>query len=301
MLLSRRFLLFGGAVRLAAQDARFSADVNVVTLLAAVRDRDGRVVKDLSREDFTLLEDGKPQTIRYFSRESDLPLTIGLLVDTSRSQRGVLESERSASYRFLEQVLREDKDQAVVVSFDIEVQVLQEFTSSREKLRGALERLVIPGRVATLLFEAIRRTSEEQMRRESGRKAFVVLSDGVSFRDPATIGTAIEYAQRADTIIYSILFAEHQGLRPAAGKFAATRGKEAMSRLARETGGDYYEVTERNPIRKIYSQIEETLRNQYSLGYKPVEPDKKGGYRQIKLTAKPRGLVVQTRDGYYAK
>jgi VWFA-related protein len=305
MHISRRSLLFGSAFGAFAQQPTFTAGVDVVTLLATVRDKDGHVVKDLGREDFVLQEDGRTQTITYFSRESDLPLTIGLLVDTSRSQMGVLERERTASYRFLDQVLREDKDLAFVAKFDVRVEVLQGFTSSRKELAAALDRLSIPGRVATLLYEAIRKTSENQMRKQPGRKAFIVLSDGVSVRDPASIGTAIEYAQRADTIIYSILFADHRGLRlpvrKAANGIAAKRGEKAMQRLARETGGAYFEVTASHPIEKIYGEIEDALRSQYSIGYTPKVAGKSGQYRKIKLTTKKRGLIVQTRDGYYSK
>src|SRR4051812_34309736 len=149
MPLTRRTLLFAGALRAFGQEPRFSTGVDVVTLFATVRDRDGRVIKDLDRDDFTVTDDGKHQAIRYFARESDLPLTIGLLVDTSRSQRRVLEPERRASYRFLDQVLREGKDRAFVASFDIAVDLLQDFTSSRTELAAALERLRIPDRSAT--------------------------------------------------------------------------------------------------------------------------------------------------------
>ena len=156
MRISRRHFLLGAAAVLpgAAQEPRFSADVNVVTLVATVRDRDGRIVKDLNREDFVLKEDGAPPTIRYFSRESGLPLTVGLLVDTSRSQIGVLEPERKASYAFLDGMLRAG-DQAFVARFDIDVAVLQGLTDSRELLSAALDQLRIPGRISTLLFDAI--------------------------------------------------------------------------------------------------------------------------------------------------
>src|SRR5579863_23129 len=189
MLISRRGLILGSIGWLGAQEPRFSTGVDVVTLLANVHDREGHIVKNLTRDDFALLDGGKAQTITYFSQESDLPLTIGLLVDTSRSQRNVLEPERKASYTFLDQVLREDQDRAFVARFDTEVVVEQGFTSSRQELSAALDRLEIPGRAATLIYEAIRSTSEKQMRPQSGRKAFILLSDGVSFRDPCSIGT----------------------------------------------------------------------------------------------------------------
>jgi VWFA-related protein len=302
---SRRALLLASAGTLLAQDSTFSTDVNVVTLLATVRDSDGRIVKNLSRGDFALAEDGVPQTIRYFSRESDLPLTIGLLIDTSRSQVDVMEPERNASYQFLDQVLRPEKDQAFVAHFDTRVEVVQGFTSSREELRAALDQLEVPVEVATLLYEAVRRTSETMMRPRSGRKAFILLSDGVSFRDKTSIGTAIEYAQRADTIIYSILFAEHpKEYRPARAAIHAVvsgRGRSAMERLARETGGAYFEISESNTIEDAYAEIEGELRNQYSLGYTTAHAAKNKEYRKIKLTVNRPGLVVQTRNGYYAR
>jgi VWFA-related protein len=304
-MLSRRTLLFGSLSALSAQNTKFSTDVNVVTLLATVHDRDGRVVKNLERDDFLLQDNGRPQTITYFTRESDLPLTIGLLVDTSRSQRGVLGAEKRASYRFLNQVLREDKDRAFVARFDIDVEVVQDFTSSRNDLRTALDGLEIPGQTATLIFEAVRKISEEQMRRETGRKAYILLSDGVSFRDPVSIGTAIEYAQRADVIIYSILFSGQPAVRQLRLKQRANvnklRGEKAMKRLADETGGVYFEVTAKQPIEKIYAEIEDALRNQYSIGYTPRDPGKHGEYRKIKLTCRDKKMVAKTRDGYYAK
>jgi VWFA-related protein len=269
-----------------------------------VRDPEGRIAKDLNREDFVLFDDGVPQTIRYFTRETGLPLTIGLLVDTSRSQVDVMEPERKASYLFLDQVLR-DQDQAFVTHFDTRVEVLQGFTSSRQELGAALDRLRVPGMVATLLYQAIRETSETMMRPRQGRKAFILLSDGVSFRDKTSIGTAIEYAQRADTIIYSILFSDplkiYRPGRAAIHSIVGAHGKSVLQRLAHETGGAYFEVSAANPLENAYAQIEAALRNQYSIGYTPQGTGKSGEYHKIKLTAKRPGLVVQTRDGYYAK
>lgn len=274
---SRRAFLFASAGTLLAQDSTFTADVKVVTVLA---------------------------TIRYFSRESDLPLTVGLLIDTSRRQVDVMEPERNASYKFLDQVLRPDKDQAFVAHFDTRVEVVQGFTSSRQELRAALDQLEVPVEVATLLYEAIRLTSETMMRPRQGRKAFILLSDGVSFRDETSIGTAIENAQRADSIIYSILFAAHPKIhrpgRAAVHAMLSGHGKGVMQRLARETGGDYFEISAGHTIEDAYAQIEDELRRQYSLGYTPEHSDKSAGYRKIKLTMKKRGLVVQARDGYYA-
>jgi VWFA-related protein len=282
----------------------FSASVNVVSLLATVRDHDGRVVNNLTPDDFALTEDGTPQQIRYFSRESDLPLTICLLVDTSRSQTNVLGEESQASYKFLDQVLREGKDQACVVHFDTRVETLQGLTSSRSDLQAALARLSIPDQVATLIYSAVRDSSENIMRKQPGRKAFIVLTDGVAFRDPRSLETAIEFAQRADTIVYSIRFSDDTRIHPMRAPFRLAmkeQGKLALERMARETGGVCYAVTKSQTIDQIYSQIEDALRNQYSIGYTPRRPSADGKYHKIKLTTRDPHLIVTTRAGYYER
>jgi VWFA-related protein len=172
MQISRRDLMLGAAIRAFAQQPIFSTEVKVVTLLATVHDGDGAIVTNLKREDFHVEEDGVPQTIKYFSRESDLPLTIGLLVDTSRSQAPVIDRERSASRTFLDQVLRGDKDQAFVALFDFRVKVLQDLTSSRAKLASALDELKIPPRGSTLLYRGDSRVLGESDEKAAGAKSF---------------------------------------------------------------------------------------------------------------------------------
>jgi VWFA-related protein len=289
----------------AQPEPTFSADVKVVSLLATVHDRDGRVVKNLTADDFVLLEDGAPQQIRYFSQETNLPLTIGLLVDTSRSQTGVLEPERRASYTFLDRVLGKDQDRAFVAHFDTRVEILQGLTSSRPELESALDRLSIPGRYATLIYSAVRDGSEQVMRKQTGRKAFILLTDGVEFRDDTSIGTAIEFAQRADTIIYSIRFSDairfYLPFQAAIQSALKEKGKHALERMAKETGGVSFEVSKTQTIQAIYAQIEDWLRNQYSIGFTPERKGGDGSYHKIKLTTKDRTLTVNTRDGYYAK
>jgi VWFA-related protein len=293
------------AARAWAQDSpTFSTNVKVVSVFATVRDRDGKIVKGLNQDDFVLQEDGKPQIISYFSLESDLPLTVGLLVDTSRSQREVLEAERRASYTFLNQVLREGKDLAFVGHFDVKAETLQGLTSSRQELAAALEQLRVPGQFATLLFSSVRQSSEQVMRKHPGRKAFILLTDGVAFRDPVSIGTAIEFAQRADTIIFSIRYSDpprlRRPLRTTVLAAAKERGKLGLQRMARETGGESYEVTKSRTIEDVYAQIQDALRNQYSIGYTPKNPAMDGKYRKIRLTTRDRSLIVTTRDGYYS-
>jgi VWFA-related protein len=306
MKIALRILTFAMAAGVSAQQGpTISTRVNVVSLLATVHDRDGRVVKNLTPDDFVLLEDGVQQKIDYFSREADLPLTVGLLVDTSRSQTGVLEKERRATYAFLDQTLREGKDQAFVAHFDKRVETLQGLTSSRSELASALSQLTIPQEFATLIYSAIKESSENVMRQQAGRKAFILLTDGVAFKDATPIGTAIEFAQRADTILYPIRFSDHvpiyRPVRAAVLAAASERGKQGLHRMAEETGGVSYEVTKSRSIEAIYSEIEDALRSQYSIGYTPSRLESDGKYHKIKLTTKDHHLIAHTRDGYYAQ
>ena len=218
---SRRSLLLSAfsPLSLRGQDTTFSTDVKVVNVLATVRNKQGQIIKNLTKDDFVLEEDGRPQTVRYFSRETDLPLTLGLLIDTSGSQRQVLGQERSASARFIDQVIREDKDMAFVVHFDFETELLQDLTASRKKLRQAIQNVEPPqlqrrqpgvgqgrrGGGGTVLYDAVMLASDELMRNQSGRKALIILTDGVDTGSKVSINEAIESAQRSETLIYSIL------------------------------------------------------------------------------------------------
>src|SRR5579863_1366770 len=180
-------LLAAGACVARAQDeATFTTGVKVVNVLATVRTKKNEIVRDLTKDDFALTENGRPQTIRYFSKETDLPLTVGLMVDTSMSQQKVLESERSASFRFLDQVLRESKDKLFVMQFDMAVQLRQPLTSSRRALEEVLPYVDTPTRkelgmqngVGTLLYDAIVKASNKVLQDQKNRKAMIVLSDG---------------------------------------------------------------------------------------------------------------------------
>ena len=341
--ISRRGLLASCALLPAArllrgqQNPTFSGGVKVVNVFVNVRNKQGQIVRDLTRDDFLLDEDGRPQTIAYFSRETDLPLTIGLLIDTSGSQRAVLSDERSASRRFLEQVLRPEKDLAFIIHFDFEVELLQDLTSSREKLEKALEQLEIPQEQRRLgqrgqyprpggggprggrrgggtdLYDAVMLASDELMKKQTGRKALIILSDGVDTGSRMTLADSVESAQRADTLAYSVLFADTSGYggfggyggrgrrggRSGRGPVSDERdGKKTLERISRETGGRFFEVSRKQPIGAVFEAIEEDLRNQYSLGYTP-DRTAAPGYRSIHLTTKQKGLIVQSREGYY--
>jgi VWFA-related protein len=233
-LIAAMVALFDGGPVLQAEDpvTTVAVDVKVVTLPVTVRDKHGKIIRDLTKDDFTLQEDGHPQTIKYFSQDTNLPLTLGLLVDTSRSQTSVLEAERNASRGFLEQMLVQPKDKAFLIHFDKQVELLQDLTSSREKLQSALQLLTTTSdnsndpndpanapspsgsdsgshhRGGTQLYDAVYLASNELMKKQPGRKALVILSDGVDHGSKTYLESAIESAQRADTVIYSIYFAE---------------------------------------------------------------------------------------------
>jgi VWFA-related protein len=281
-----------------AQDATFSSDVQVVNLLATVRNKNHEILRDLTKDDFQILENGHPQNVRYFTRESDLPLTIGLMVDTSMSQVKVLDAERGASLRFLDQVLRENKDHVFIMQFDLAVQTRQPLTGSRRELDQALAFVDTPTRNqlrsqyggGTLLFDSIVEASMDPMKKQQGRKALIVLSDGGENGSDATLSDAIEAAQRAETLIYTILFSD--------GSYGANPG--IMQRLAKETGGGYFEVSKKLTIDQVFALIQEDLRSQYSIGFVSDHPTNIAEFRKIQLTLKKPGLVVQSRDRYWA-
>jgi VWFA-related protein len=298
-------LLASTGFALLAQDAEtpsFSSDVQVVNVLASVRDRKAEFVRDLNKSDFTLLEDGRPQKITYFTRETNLPLTIGLMVDTSLSQTHVLDSERAASFQFIDEVLRENKDHVFVMQFDMNVKTMQPLTGSRADLQNSLRMVNTPTKGelrsqyggGTLLYDAVSDAAKEIMKKQEGRKALIVLSDGGENGSNATLAGAIEEAQRTNTLIYTIQFGDGGGFM--AGEF----GKHVMETLAKRTGGTYFVVSKKLTIDQVFAQIEEDLRSQYSIGYVSDKPAVISEFRKIDLKVKRPDETVNTRDRYWA-
>lgn len=329
-MLSRRELLAGFAIAplARAQDSatKITTDVNVVNIFATVRDKKGELVRNLNKEDFTVQEDGRPVEIKYFSRDSDLPLTLGLLVDTSGSMTRYIDQERLASHKFFDQVLREDKDQAFLIHFDSEVELLRDLTPSKKLLHQALEELAPapaprlqrrtpgdPGQPrphgGTLLFDSVLLASNELMSKQTGRKSLVLFSDGEDNGSRTSIDDAIASAQKADTLVNTVLYDSEEFMgRPGGfggrgmgrrGRMGAPRsdGKKTMQRLAKETGGSFFEVKNRS-LDEIYRQIQDELRSQYSLGYTP--PNVGPGFRAIEVKTSEKSYIVQARNGYYA-
>ncbi|MBV8902896.1 MAG: VWA domain-containing protein [Acidobacteriia bacterium] len=304
--LLRSAALIAGLRTLRGQDGPiFSTEVRVVNVLATARSKSGMLIGNLNQDDFLLSEDGRPQTIRYFARETDLPLTLGLLVDTSGSQRRVLDAERGACLRFLDQVVREQKDKVFIMQFDSAVQIRQALTSSVGKLDDALayvdsetmSQLRMRNGGGTLLYDAVAQASTDIMKKLTGRKALIVLSDGVDFDSNGTLEDAIEAALRAETLVYSVLYSD-----PGAyGIFGGHDGKRVLEQLSSETGGSFFEVSKKRTVDQVFEVLEQELRTQYNLGYVSDKAVTVSEFRAIQLSAKRRDVLIQARHRYWAQ
>jgi VWFA-related protein len=296
---------------LLAQDQlpTLKVDVDVVSVLASVRDKKGALIPSLQKDDFTVLEDGKPQTIKYFTKETDLPLTIGLLVDVSRSQENLIDIERSAATQFFSSVLRK-KDLAFLIGFGEECELLQDSTGSPRLLTDGLGQLRVssgasgihPGPVPTIgqprgtvLFDAIYLAANEKLKGEVGRKVIVVITDGVDQGSRMTRNQAIEAAQKADAVIYSIDYED-----PRYHGMFGPSGEGDLKRMSDETGGHVYKVDRKNTLDQVFKELQDEMRSQYSIGYTPSNSSKDGAYRHLEIRTSNKDLRVQARKGYYA-
>ena len=381
------------------QVPKYEANVKVVNLFANVRDKYGTIIKgSLVKENFTLDEEGKPQTIKFFAAESSLPLNLGLVIDTSGSQGRVLGDERAAGLKFLDQILREDKETGLCAAFRLRYRAFTGFyplapearsgsghaggRQPRQQQRtqptsqqggnnpnggndpnnpnggnypnggnnpqggdyppgnyppgnyppnrrypqgGGYPQQSSMGSGGTKLYDAIMLASDELMAKQSGRKALILLTDGVDTGSKVTLYEAIRAAQKADTLVYSVLFADDDaygspgyypsGMGRRRGGMGGPMppmggpdpnlpdGKKVLKQIATETGGSFNSVSYFHKLERIFADIQEELRNQYNIGYTPDSIAEKGDFRHIHLTAKTkkkRDLVVKTRAGYYA-
>jgi VWFA-related protein len=289
-------------------------NVNVVNLFFNVKDKHGLLIPNLTKDDFQVIEDGKPQTIKYFSAESNQPLTLGILIDSSVSQERVLPMEKEVGAAFLANVLR-PKDEAFVISFDVTVDLLQDFTNSPRLLRTALDTAKINGGggcggvpglgggpvpctkpKGTLLYDAIFLGSHDKLATEVGRKAMIVLTDGEDQGSDLTITQAVEAAQKADAMCYVLLIAD-RGFYGAMGY----SGDAAMKKLTQETGGRLIEVGNKmEKLKQAFDQIGNELRSQYSIGYTPTNSKADGTFRKVQIKTRQSNYKVQARTGYYA-
>ncbi len=322
------FLLLGASLVSPAQQASSSpqtddqasetlkVNVNVVQMSFTVKDKKGGLLPNLTKEDFHILEDAKPQTVKYFQAESNLPLTLGILIDASGSQMRVLDMEKEAGTAFLSQTLR-DKDEAFVLSFDVNVDLLQDFTNNMHSLKTALNsvRINAPpgggppglgggpvptanGPRGTLLYDAIYLAGHDELSQEVGRKAMIILTDGEDQGSQLRIKDAIEAAQKSDSIVYVLLCAD----RSFYGGFSmGYTGEGDMKKLTQETGGRMIEVGNNfNKLKEAFAQISNELRSQYNIGYSPTNPNLDGTFRKVEIRTNNKDYKIQSRNGYYA-
>jgi len=290
-----------------------SVEVNLVNILASVHDKHGALVGNLTKDDFTVLEDGKPQTIKYFARETDLPLTIGLLIDVSASQRNLLDIERHAAHEFFQQVLRK-KDEAFLISFGEDSELLQDYTNSPRLLQAGLSQLQInsgvggfgPGPVPTIsqprgtvLYDAVYLAADEKLKSEVGRKVIVLITDGIDEGSKLRIESAIEAAQKADSVIYSIDYSDPSAYGRGGFSFGGV-SDFALQRMSGETGGRVFKVDRKHTLEDCFKELQDEMRSQYSISYESTNAVQDGTFRKLTLKLADKNLKVQARKGYYA-
>jgi len=302
--------------------ATIKVDVNLVSLYFTVKDKTGSLIPHLTRDECSVNEDKTPQKLKNFQAETNQPLTLGILLDTSGSQQRVLPLEQEAGSQFLGRVLK-SKDEAFLISFDVNVDMLQDYTNSAHELERAMNKAEIntaggngaagvPGigtgpvpvhgtPKGTLLYDAVYLASNEKLGREAGRKAIIILTDGEDQGSVHKINDAIEAAQKANAIIYGILLAD----RAAYGSFSfGYSGDYALKKMADETGGRMINVGNNGKkLEAAFQQIEDELRTQYVASYTPTNAKIDGSYRKIAVDCKSdkaEELKVQVRKGYYA-
>ena len=295
-------------------------DVDVVNILTTVRDKRGALIPNLKKEDFTVLEDGKAQPIKYFTRETDLPLTIGLLIDVSVSQRDLIEIERDAATQFFFQVLGKE-DKAFLMAFAEDAQLLQDYTNSAKLLTQMMRGLPIRPDVGnygpspvhnagawlgvvscdavptagTVLYDAVYLAATEKLQGEMGRKVIIVITDGVDAGSRLRVDDAVRAAQKTDAVIYSI---EYYDPRSYCG-FAGGGGYAALHRMSDETGGRVYKAGGNHTLEVVFSKLQDEMRNQYAIGYTPINETKDGSYHHLRIKLANKDLSAQARKGYY--
>lgn len=278
--------------------------VALVNLFATVRDAHKRIIPDLTKDDFRVHEDNQEQKLAFFTHETSLPITLGLLIDTSGSEMRMLPAEQEAASRFLQRVLRKE-DLAMVISFDIDVDLLSDFTNDPAKLERAIQRARInaPSTPATVqgplpqtgpkgtnFYDAVYLACREKLSSETGRKALVILTDAEDNGSKVRLEEALEAAQRTDTVIHILLVYDPM--------YGANAG--AAKKLAEETGGRMIEVRSEKKLLEAFDEISEELRTQYTLGYYPTNAARDGRFRKIKIETTRKDTHVLARKGYYA-
>jgi VWFA-related protein len=273
--------------------ATIKARVNEVRVVFTVTDRHGRYIKDLKQNDFKVIDDQKPAELRSFNSETNLPLQVGLLVDASNSVRDRFKFEQEAAIEFLNAIIRPHYDKAFVVGFDATPEVTQDFTDNTENLSAGVRMLRAGG--GTAMYDALYFACRDKLLKQEQtgpvRRAIILLSDGDDNSSHVSREEAIEMAQRADTIVYTIS-TNVSGMK---GK-----GDKVLERIADATGGRAFFPFQMRDVSDAFVSIQEELRSQYAVAYKPANFVADGRYRTIEILAQDKGLKVRTRKGYYA-
>lgn len=300
-----------------AQDSVIKVDVDLVNVLCSVRNKNNGLIGNLEKNDFKVYEDGKEVEIKYFTRETDLPLTIGMLVDTSKSQENLIDTESRAAYQFFKVVLRK-KDLAFLMQFGAEAELLQDDTNSAQLLQDGLRqlRLSVPlggvtagpvptqqNMAGTILFDAIYLAANEKLKQEVGRKVMVVITDGDDTGSKVKRDVATEAAQKTDSIIYFIDYEDpryHGGFGFGRPITFGGNGDADMHRMSGETGGRVFKVDRKNTLDDIFKDLQDEMRSQYSIGYTSPHPQKDSSYHKIEIKVDNKDYKVQARKGYYS-
>jgi VWFA-related protein len=279
----------------------------IVNVFATARDKRHAIVTDLTKDDFKILEDGVEQKVAFFSKEVNMPITLGLLIDTSASMDRMIEAEQDAASRFLKEVMR-PKDEAMVITFDFDVDLLADFTQDTSVLASAIRRarvnsvggggVVTPGTIpqgnsgGTDLYDAIYLACHDELASEAGRKGVIILTDAEDTGSKLRLQDAIEAAQRADAVVHVLLISDRMA--------TFGTGPGVARKMAEDTGGRVIDVHNEKSLEKAFDEISEELRSQYVLGYYPTNLKRDGTFRKIQVSVTRPDVKLLARRGYYA-
>ena len=284
----------------------------LVNVFATVRDKHHAIVSGLTKDDFKVYEDGVEQKVAFFSKEMNLPITLAILIDTSGSQQNLLDAEQDTASRFIHEIMRK-RDEAIVISFDFDVNLLADFTEDTAVLERAIRRtqinavssggVVTPGTIpqgsngGTDFYDAVYLACHDELATEAGRKAVIVLTDAEDTGSKLTVQEAIESAQRADAVVHILLLSDVMGYFSQGMGYS---GGSVASKMAADTGGRVISVHNEKSLEKAFDELAEELRSQYVLGYYPSNDKHDGTFRKIKVETSREDLKVLARRGYYA-
>jgi VWFA-related protein len=275
-------------------------DVDLVNVLCSVREKDGTWAKDLTRADFEVREDGRVRPVTHFAADTDSPITVALLLDVSGSVATILDIEKAAASRFFDEVVRPG-DNALLAGFSDTIPIWQDLTGSRSDLQAAL-REAGPGfsyrnaetrpRGGTLLYDAVDLVAKRKLRGVTGRKTMVLITDGLDNGSVTRLEKAMQSAQEADAVVFAIHYVPES--RDSAD------GMKALERIAEPTGGRAFHVSKRMPLERVFAEIADEMRHQYSLGFTPASHEKDGSFHKLEVKVLRPGLKAAARNGYYA-